>query len=52
MGFLGKLIGTAVKTVITPVAIVKDVGNVITGDEVNSTEKHIDSIVDDIDDLI
>ena len=50
MGFFDNIISAAVKTVITPIAIVKDVANVVTGEEVNSTKKHINSIADDVED--
>lgn len=50
MGFLSNLLSATVKTAITPVAIVKDVVNVITGEEADSTKRHIESIVDDVDD--
>lgn len=52
MSLFGKIIGGAVKTVLTPVAIVSDVVNVATGNEANSTKKHIDSIIDDFDDIV
>ena len=50
MGFLSNLVSATVKTVITPVAIVKDVVNVVTGEEADSTKKHIESIADDVED--
>jgi hypothetical protein len=50
MGFFDNIISAAVKTVITPIALVKDVANVVTGEEVNSTKKHIESITDDVED--
>jgi len=49
MGFLDNIISATVKTVISPVAIVKDVVNVATGEEANATKKHVESITDDID---
>jgi len=50
MGFFGSLISATVKTVLTPIAIVKDVGNVITGEEVDATSTLIDSVIEDIGD--
>jgi hypothetical protein len=50
MGFFDSIIGAAVKTVITPVAIIKDVVNVATGEEADSTKNHVESITDDIED--
>lgn len=50
MGFFGDILSATVKTVIAPVAIVKDVVNVATGEEANATKKHIDSIGDDLED--
>ena len=52
MGFFGDIIGIAVKTVLTPVAVVKDVVNIATDQKPNSTANHIDSITDDIEDLL
>ena len=50
MGFFDNIVSAAVKTVITPVAVVKDVVNVAVGEEADSTKKHIESITDDIED--
>ena len=50
MGFLGSIIGVVVKTALTPVAVVKDAINIVSDQEPNTTGKHIDSILDDIDD--
>lgn len=50
MGFFGNIISATVKTVATPIAIVKDVVNVATGEEVNATKKHVESIGDDLED--
>jgi len=48
MGFFSNLISSAVKTVITPVAVVKDVVNVAIGQEANATKEHIESAVKDV----
>jgi hypothetical protein len=47
MGFFSNIISATVKTVLTPVAVVKDVVNVTTGNEANSTKKLLDSAQDD-----
>jgi len=52
MGFLDNIISSAVKTVITPIAIVKDVVNVATGEEANATKKHVKSITEDVESAI
>jgi len=52
MGFFGDIIGIAVNVVLTPVVIVKDVVNIATDQELNSTANHIDSIIDDIDNAL
>ena len=48
MSILGKLTGVIVKTALTPIAVVKDVVNVATGQEASATKKHIDSAIDDL----
>ena len=50
MGFFGNIISATVKTVLTPVAIVKDVVNVANGDEANATGNLVDSALDDLGD--
>ena len=52
MGFFDNIIGAAVKTVVTPVAIVKDVVNVATGNEAEDTKKLIKSAGDDVSDAL
>lgn len=52
MGFFSNIISATVKTVITPIAVVKDVVNVVTGEEPNATKEHIESIVDDVEDAL
>ena len=46
MSLLGKLVGGAVKTALTPIAIVKDVGNVLTGEDVDSIKEDLEDIID------
>lgn len=47
MGFLSGILSSAVKTVLTPVAIVKDVVNVATGEEPDATKNLLDSAAAD-----
>ena len=55
MGFLTNMIGATVKTVLTPVAVVEDVVNIATGEEVSATKSLLESaaedVVDSFDDL-
>jgi hypothetical protein len=48
MGFFTEIISATVKTVLTPVAVVKDVVNVATGEEANSTKKLLSSAAKDV----
>lgn len=48
MGFLTNLISATVKTVITPVAIVKDVVDVATGTEPQNTKNLLNSATKDV----
>jgi hypothetical protein len=56
MGFFSNIISATVKTALTPVAIVKDVVNVATGEEANATKKLVRSAGNDaadaVDDLV
>lgn len=52
MGFFSGLIGAAVKVAITPIAVVKDVVNVATGEEPNATKSLLESAGDDVKDAI
>lgn len=47
MGFFSEMFSATVKTVLTPVAIVKDVVNVVTGEEATSTKEHLESAKED-----
>lgn len=49
MGFLTNLVSATVKTVLTPVAIVKDVVDIVTGEDVNNTKKLLNSAANDVD---
>ena len=48
MGFLSKMVSATVKTVLTPVAVVKDAIDVVTGEEPKNTKKLLESAADDI----
>lgn len=47
MGFISGIFSAAVKTVLTPVAIVKDAANIVTGEEPDTTKKLVGSAVED-----
>jgi hypothetical protein len=47
MGFFTNILSATVKTVLTPVAVVKDVVNIATGEEPDSTKKLLSSAQDD-----
>ena len=48
MGFLSNIIGATVKTVLTPVAVVKDAVNIVSGESPDSTKELLESIVNDL----
>lgn len=48
MGFLSKLVSATVKTALTPLAVVKDAVNVVTGEEPENTKKLLESAADDV----
>jgi len=48
MGFLGGMFSAVVKTVLTPVAIVKDAVNVVTGEEADATKTLLQSAAEDV----
>lgn len=56
MGFLTNIISATVKTVLTPVAVVKDVVNISTGEEADATKNLLGSASEDVadagDDLV
>ena len=47
MVFLSKMLSATVKTVLTPVAIVKDAVNIVTGEEPDSTKNLLQSAAED-----
>lgn len=52
MGLFSKLISATVKTILTPVAVVKDVVNIATDKKADSTKKLLESAGDDLDESI
>jgi hypothetical protein len=48
MGFLSNMFSAAVKTVLTPVAVVKDAVNVVTGEEPDATKNLLASAAEDV----
>ena len=48
MGFLTNMISATIKTVLTPVAIVKDVVNIATGEESDATKNLLSSAAEDV----
>jgi len=52
MGFLSGMFSAAVKTVLTPVAIVKDVVNVLTDEEADSTKTLLESAAEDVSEAV
>ena len=48
MGLFSNLVTATVKTVLTPVAVVKDAVNVVSGQEVHSTKELLESATEDI----
>jgi hypothetical protein len=48
MGFLSKMFSATVKTALTPVAIVKDAVNVVTGEEADATKLLLESAAEDM----
>lgn len=52
MGFLSGILNTTIKTVLTPVAIVKDVVNVVTDEEVKATKDLTESALEDLGDAL
>jgi hypothetical protein len=48
MGFFSNIISATVKTALTPVAVVKDVVNVATGEEADATKNLVRSAGEDV----
>jgi len=52
MGFLTNLVSAAVKTTLTPIAVVKDVVNIVTGNEPDSIKELLQSASEDVSEAI
>ena len=52
MGFLSGMFSATIKTVLTPVAIVKDVVNIAIDEDVDATKNLLSSAVDDAEDAL
>lgn len=52
MGFFLNIVSATIKTALTPVAVVKDVVNVVTGHEVEATKHLINSAAEDASDAL
>lgn len=52
MGFLTKILTAAVKTTLSPVAIVKDAVDVATGEEPKNTSNLLESVEKDLEDSV
>lgn len=50
MNFFGNILSAVVKTATLPIAVAKDVVNVVAGDNPDAIKKHVKSIGDDLDD--
>jgi len=48
MGFLTNMFSATIKTVLTPVAVIKDTVNIVTGDEPDATKNLLTSAVNDV----
>lgn len=52
MGFFTNILSATVKTVLAPVAVVKDAADILTGDEPKATKKQLKSAAQDVSDAI
>mgnify|MGYP000058591777 CR=1 FL=1 len=48
MGFLSSIVSATIKTALTPVAVVKDAVNVVTGQEADATKRLLESSAEDV----
>lgn len=47
MSFLGNIVSAAVKTALTPIAVVKDAVSIVTGDDADATKKLLNEAAED-----
>lgn len=52
MGFFSNILSATVKTALTPIAVVKDAVNVVTGEEPEETKKLLESAGEDIEQAV
>lgn len=52
MGFFSDILSATVKTVLTPVAIVKDAVDIVKGEEPNNTKSLLQSAGEDLSDAV
>lgn len=52
MGFFSNIISATIKTALTPIAIVKDAVNIVTGEEAETTKELLRSAGKDVDKVI
>jgi hypothetical protein len=50
MGFLTNMISATIKTALTPIAVVKDVVNIATGEEADATKNLLSIAAEDVSD--
>lgn len=48
MGFFSSILGATVKAALTPIAVVKDAVNVVTGEEADATKNLLESAGEDV----
>jgi hypothetical protein len=48
MGFFTNIVSATIKTVLTPVAVIKDTVNIVTGEEADATKKLLNSASEDV----
>lgn len=48
MGFLSSLTSAIVKTALTPIAVVKDATNIVTGEDDDATKSLLESAAEDV----
>ena len=52
MGFLSNIVSATIKTALTPVAVVKDAVNIVTGEDADTTKNLLESAGEDVTDAI
>lgn len=52
MGFLSNIVSGTIKLATTPIAVVKDVVEVITDGEPENTKEHLESALEDYEDAV